>query len=523
MTEEILQNRNQEEWRPSRSPWFLVIPTILAAFMFVLDETIANVALSHMAGTFSVSRDESTWILTSYLVASGIMIPAVDWFSKFLGRKNYFMMSVALFTIASFACGFANSMGMMLIARIVQGFGGGGLLPIAQAISLESFPPEKRPQSMAVFGAVVVIAPIIGPVLGGWITDNWNWPWIFFINVPLGIITLFLAQQLLEDPPYARKRKNVHLDGLGFFSLTLWIITLQVVLDKGNNQDWFNSVFIIRLSIISLIAMIVFFISQIKGKEPLVDLSVFKDRNYSIGTIVQVISQGVMLASMAILPMFLQSMLGYTSFLSGLTLGPRGCGALVGLLLSGTLSSKIDNRLLTVVGLIFMGISGIMLGNLNLEIASVNIMIPNFIFGFGMSLAMIPIVSLSVITLKNSQMTNASGLQNLLKIIGGAIGTSVVSTLISRYSQIHQGYMVGNLTPLNPVFNAKLSAMKGAFMQMTSSNVAEHMAKYSIYGEMLQQSSLWAFMEAFRIFGLACIVIIPLMFLIKESGLKKSK
>lgn len=512
----------EEEWKPSISPWLLIVPTIFAAFMFVLDETIANVALSHMAGTFSVSKEESTWILTSYLVASGIMIPAVNWFCRVMGRKNFFILCVSVFTISSFVCGFANSMGMMLFARILQGLGGGGILPIAQAISLESFPPEKRGQSMAIFGFVVVIAPVIGPVMGGWITDNWNWPWIFFINVPLGFLTVFLAQKLLEDPPYARKQKNIKIDGLGFFLLTLWIVTLQIVLDKGNNADWFNSPFILRLSLISVLAALLFVGSQIHRNDTLVDLSVFKDKNFLIGTFVQVIQQGVMLASTAILPMFLQGMLGYDSFLSGLTLVPRGCGALLGLVFAGILSTKVDNRLLTGVGLVFMGIAGLMLGTLNMQIAYQNIALPNFMFGFGMSLAMIPIISLSVITLKNEQMTNASGLQNLVKVIGGAIGTSAVATLISRYSQIHQGYMVDFLNPLNPVYVEKLSAIKGMLMQYTSSNVAEHMAQYSMYGDLLKQSTLWAFMEAFRVFGIACLIIIPLLLLVNNpKTLKK--
>ena len=517
---EIAIDRKEEEWKPSKSPWLIIIPTICAAFMFVLDETIANVALSHMAGTFSVSKEESTWILTSYLVASGIMIPAVDWFCKLLGRKVFFTLSVSLFTISSFICGFANSMEMMLFARILQGLGGGGILPIAQAVSLEGFPPEKRSQSMAVFGFVVVIAPVIGPVIGGWITDNWNWPWIFFINVPIGILTVYLTQKLLEDPPYARKQKNVSIDATGFFLLTVWIVSLQVMLDKGNNQDWFNSPFIVKLFLLSTLSALLFIISQLKKKDSLVDLSVCFDRNFFVGTIIQVIQQGVMLASTAILPMFLQSMLGYDAFLSGLTLVPRGCGALTGLVIAGAISSKIDGRILTATGLCFMGAAGLMLGNLNLQIAYHNVALPNFMFGFGMSLAMIPIIALSVITLKNSQMTNASGLQNLVKIIGGAVGTSAVATLISRYSQIHQANMVGHLNSLNPVFNAKLSAIQGAFMSSTTPNVAQYMAQYTLYGQLRQQAALWSFMEAFRIFGIACLIVIPLLLLVNNPQKK---
>ena len=497
------------------NPWLTSLPTILAAFMFVLDSTIANVALPHMAGTFSVSREESTWILTSYLVASGIAITAVDWFCKLLGRKNFFILSVILFTFASVLCGLSNSIEMMIFARIIQGFGGGGILPISQAVLLESFEPRERGRAMAVFGLVIIVAPIVGPVLGGWITDNYSWPWIFFINLPFGILTGFLAKKLSYDPKYARKQKNVRLDVWGFVFLTVWLATLQVILDKGNNADWFNAAWIRRLSFVCLTSGILFFVSQMK-KNSLVDLRVFKDINFAAGTLIQIVIQAVLLASVAILPQFLQSLMGYTAFLSGLTIMPRGMGALTATILFGIVAKKIDNRLLAVLGLSLIGIAGLKFGFLNMQIASINIAIPNFIFGLGMGFAMMPIVSLSVATLENSQMTNASGLQSLLKNIGGAIGTSLVSTMITRFSQVHQFMMVENLNPLNPVFEAKFTATKAALSAYMSPVIANYAAQYSLYGQMLKQATLWGFMEAFRICGIACIVIIPLVFLIKN-------
>jgi len=420
-------------------------------------------------------------------------------------------------------CGFANSLGMMIGARILQGFGGGGLLPISQAVLLEAFPKEKRGQSMAIFGIVVVMAPIIGPVLGGWITDNWNWPWIFFINVPIGILTIYLTHVFFEDPPYARKQSNVKIDYLGFLLLIVWMITLQVILDKGNTKDWFSSPFIVRLSLIFVLSFLCFLISQITRKNTLLDLSVCKDKNFMVGTLVQVIMMGVVLASITILPQFLQSLMGYTAFLSGLSLMPRGMGALISLLLAGYLSTKIDNRLLAVVGLIFVGGAGLMLGNLNMEIAPMNIGFPNFLFGLGMGLCMMPLVSLSVITLKNSQMTNASGLQNMVKNIGGAVGTSIVSTVISRMSQVHQAHAVKYLTDLNPVYQTKINATMGALMQYTDSVTAHHLAQYSLYGQLVQQSTLWGFIEAFRVVGFLSIAIIPLIFLLKKIDFSNKK
>ena len=303
--------------------------------------------------------------------------------------------------------------------------------------------------------------------------------------------------------------------------LFCWLVSLQVILDKGNDLDWFGSKFIIRLTIFCVITFITFVVSQLKNKEPLVDLTVLKDKNFLIGTVVQVVMQGVMLASLAILPQFLQSMMGYDAFLSGTTMMTRGVGALIALFFCGTLSTKVDNRLLVAFGLGLMGLAGWWLGFLNLQIAPLNIELPNFIFGLGMGFAMIPIIALSVITIPNSQMTNASGLQNLLKIIGGAIGTSIVATMLSRFAQVHQNMLVGNLTPLNEVFVQKLHAYSAAFMNSVDSITATMMAQKIIYNEMLQQANLWAFIDSFRIYAVACVIIIPLVFLVKTGKNKE--
>ncbi len=506
----------EEQYYP-KNPWLSTSAVLLAVFIFVLDGTIANVALPHMAGSFSATRDESMWILTSYLIASGIVIPAVDWFSKVFGRKNFFIISILLFTVASMLCGMANSLMAMVLARILQGFGGGGIVPISQAIMLESFPKSERGKAMAVFGMGIIIAPIVGPVLGGWITDNWSWPWIYFINVPFGCLAAIMCKRMLTDPPYARRQKGVKIDGMGFLTLVIWIASLQVVLDKGNNADWFNAAWICWLFTISCISGILFFISQIVRKDTLIDLSVFKDMNFCAGTIIQVVIQGVMYASIAILPQFLQSMMGYTAFLSGYSMMPRGVGSLLSMIIVANISNKVSNRLLVMIGLSIIGGAGLVLGFLNLQIASVNIMIPNFLMGMGMGLTMIPIINLSVDTLRNEQMTNASGIQNLLKTIGGAIGTSLVATMISRFSQMHQYMMVGKLSDLNPAYVERLQSTAAGLSQYVHPSVASHMAQYSLYGELIQQSTLWAFIDSFRIFGLLCLVIIPLLLFIRSN------
>lgn len=506
----------RQDWKPTVNPWIMVIPVMLAVFIYVLDGTIGNVALPHMAGSFSATRDESMWILTSYLIAAGIVIPAVDFFSKVFGRKNFFIISILLFTLASMLCGMAKNIEFMIFARILQGFGGGGILPISQAIMLEAFPKEKRGLAMSIFGMGVILAPIIGPVLGGWITDNWSWPWIFYINVPFGCVAAIFSKKLIEDPPYARKQKNVKIDGKGFLYLTIWLVTLQTVLDKGNNADWFNATWICWMFAVSVVAGILFFHSQLTNKNSLIDLSVFKDQNYSAGTIIQVVIQAVLYASLAILPQFLQSMMGYTAFLSGATMMPRGFGSMTAMVVTATMSNKIDNRLLVVIGLSLIGGASLVFGSLNLQISNVNIAVPNFFMGLGMGLSMVPIMNLSVATLRNDQMTNATGIQNLLKNIGSAIGTSLVATMLTRFAQVHQYMLVGKMNELNPVFIERVQSTAGALMQYTEGSVAQYMAQYSQYGQLIKQSTLWAFIDSFRIFGLLCFAVIPLMLLIKK-------
>ncbi len=506
----------KEEWTPKINPWIMIIPVMIAVFIYVLDGTIGNVALPHMAGSFSATRDESMWILTSYLIAAGIVIPAVDFFSKLFGRKNFFIISILMFTFASMLCGMAKNIEFMIFARILQGFGGGGIVPVSQAIMLEGFPKEKRGIAMSVFGMGVILAPIIGPVLGGWITDNWTWPWIFYINIPFGCFAAFLCQKLLEDPPYAKRQKNVKIDGKGFLYLTIWLVTFQTFLDKGNNADWFNATWICWVFGISVVACILFFHSQFTNKHSLVDLSVFKDQNFSAGTIVQVVIQAVLYSSLAILPQFLQSMLGYTAFLSGETMMPRGFGSMLAMIMTATLSNRIDNRILVVVGLSIMSVATLSLGFLNLQISNMSIIIPNFFMGMGMGLSMVPLMNLSFATLRNDQMTNATGIQNLLKNIGGAIGTSLVATMLTRFAQVHQYMMVGKLNELNAVFVERVQSTAGALSAYTEHAVAQHMANYTLYGQLIKQSTLWAFMDSFRIFGILCLLTIPLLLLMKK-------
>lgn len=506
---------NQETWHLPENPWPATIAVMIAVFMFVLDSTIANVALPHMAGTFCASNEETLWVLTSYMVASGIILPSVNWFSGVFGRKNFFIACVLLFTAASFFCGLATTLNFMILARIVQGLGGGAIVPIAQSIMLESFSLEKRRMAMSVFGIGIIIAPIIGPVLGGWITDNYNWHWIFYINVPIGIVAAFLANMFIEDPPYARKKEGQKIDFLGFGFLIIWLVCLQVFLDKGNNSDWFNATWICWMFAISMVSMVLFVISQLVNKESILDLKVFLDKNYSLGTVLMISVTAILYSSIAIMPLFLQNLLRYSAYLSGLSMMPRGVGSVTGLIITGIFAKKIEDRSLIAVGLGLMGTSSLMFGFLSLQISMINIIVPNFIFGLGMSCCMIAISTLSVVTLKQNQMTNAMGIQALLKNIGGAVGMSIVATMLSRLGQVHQHSMVGYLNPLNPVFQYKVKAMTAALSKYSHVSLAQTKANYLMYTELLRQSYLWSFMDAFRIFGLICFLTIPIVLFMK--------
>ncbi|MDQ6861982.1 MAG: DHA2 family efflux MFS transporter permease subunit, partial [Verrucomicrobiota bacterium] len=353
------------EWRPSANPWLIAVAVMLATFMEVLDTSVANVSLPHIAGNLSASTDEATWVLTSYLVANAIILPATNWLGQLIGRKRFLISCIIIFTLASALCGIASSLGFLIVARVLQGAGGGALQPISQAVLLESFPPQKRGAAMAVFAMGVVVAPILGPTLGGWITDNYSWRWIFYINLPIGTMAVLMVNAVVEDPPYLKRISAANIDYIGFGLLSVWLATLQYMLDKGQELDWFSSPPIVWCAVISAGSFVALIVRELTAEFPIVDLRVLKNRNFAVGAAMILLLGGLLYGTTAILPLFMQNLLHYTALDAGIAMSPRGIGALVMTIIVGRIVGKVSNKLLIGSGFLLLGYSCFMLGNIN--------------------------------------------------------------------------------------------------------------------------------------------------------------
>jgi DHA2 family multidrug resistance protein len=509
-------SKSSQPWRPSHNPWLIAVAVMAATFMEVLDTSVANVSLPHIAGNLSVTTDEATWVLTSYLVSNAIVLPITGWLGLYLGRKRLLIICVILFTIASILCGMAPSLPFLILARILQGVGGGAMQPIAQAVLLESFPPEKRGVAMATYGMGVIVAPILGPTLGGWITDNYSWRWIFYINVPVGIFAVLMAQAFIEDPPYIKHANIEKVDAMGFGFLAVWLGTLQVVLDKGQQEDWFASQWITWFSVISVACFLAFVIRELRTDHPIVNLRVLKNRNFLAGVILITCLGGVLYGTTAALPIFLQTIMGYPALQSGFALSPRGIGALITTFIVGRIIGKVPNRLLIGVGFVLLAISSFWLGLINLQISVWSIIWPSVLNGIAISFIFVALTTSAMGHLRQDQMGNATGIYNLMRNLGGSFGIAAVTTIIARRAQMHQALMVGHLTPYDPAYTQQLAAAQHALTPSSGSWLAHEQALGLIYNSLLQQSNLWAFVENFRLFGVLCLVCIPLVLLFKR-------
>jgi DHA2 family multidrug resistance protein len=505
-----------QEWRPRHSPWLVAVGVMLATFMQVLDTSIANIALPHIAGSLSATTDQATWVLTSYLVANAIILPMTGWLGNHFGRKRVFISCIGMFTLASILCGMALNLPMLILARILQGAGGGAMVPIAQAILLESFPAQKRGIAMATFAQAVVVAPIIGPTLGGWITDNYSWRWIFYINLPVGLLAIFLASWLVEDPPYIKRNLKAAIDFTGFGLLAVWLATLQIVLDKGQDADWLGAVWIRWFIVISVVAMIAFIVWEFRVKDPLVNLRILKSRNFRTGLMLMTVIGIILYGTTAELPLFLQTLMGYPALQSGYTMSPRGIAAFFTTFLVGRLVGRIPLRWMLGFGFAMLSLSSYMLSGINLQVSMASVILPTVLNGVAISFIFVPLTTATMSQLRQQEIGSGTGLYNLMLNLGGSIGIALVTTLVARGAQTHQALMVGHLTPADPVFTQRLAAAQHALGQQTDPVTATHQAYGLIYSTLNAQAHLWAFVDTFRMFGLMVLCCLPLILLFKR-------
>jgi DHA2 family multidrug resistance protein len=505
-----------QEWRPRHNPWLITISVMMAVFMEVLDTSIANIALPHIAGSLSATPEEATWVLTSYLVANAIVLPMTGWLGNYFGRKRVLISCIVMFTIASALCGMAWSLPTLVIARILQGVGGGAMVPIAQAIMLESFPPQKRGAAMAVFAQGVVVAPILGPTIGGWITDSYSWRWIFYINLPVGIFAALMAKWAVEDPPYIQRNKKADIDFIGFGLLAVWLATMQIVLDKGQEADWFGSDWVRWFTVVSVAAFVGFIAWEFSIEHPLVDLRVFKNRNFTVGLILMTSLAAILYGTTAELPLMMQTLMGYPALQAGYAMSPRGVAAFFATWCVGRLVGKIRLRWMLGFGFTVLAVSSFMLSDINLQVSNMSIIWPSILNGIAISFIFVPLTTATMSQLGQQQIGNASGLYNLMRNLGGSIGIAFVTTMLARGAQTHQALMVGHLTATDPAFAQRFYAAKNLLARQTDPVTATQQAYAAVYSLLDQQAHLWAFMDNFYLFGLLALFIIPLIFFFKR-------
>ena len=510
-----------QPWRPKANPWVIAVVVALAAFMEVLDTSIANVALPYMAGSLGASNDESTWVLTSYLVSNAIVLPISGWFAGVLGRKRFFMLCLAIFTVSSLLCGIAPSLGAIILFRVLQGAGGGGLQPIAQSILADTFPPEKRGLAFALYGITAIIAPTVGPTLGGWITDNYSWRWIFFINLPVGILTLLLVLRLVEDPPWMRRLTGagVKIDYIGVALLTVGIGALQVMLDKGQEDDWFGSHFITTLAVLAAVGLVSLVIWEWFQKQPIIDVRMFRNANF-LGANAMMFFLGIMLfSSLVMMPQFLQTLLGYTAESAGLVLSGGGLLLLFLMPVAGTLAGKIQARYIIGFGWLTLSI-GMYYSTqrLDLDISFRAASFLRVIQVFGLGFLFVPINLVAFVGMPAEKSNSIAGLVNFMRNIGSSIGTSMVTTLIARRAQVHQVYLAANVSPGHPTFS---QTVQGLTTQLTSAGLeATHAAAQAyarVYQSVISQATTLAYIDTFWVLCTGAAIMFLLSFALKKN------
>jgi MFS transporter, DHA2 family, multidrug resistance protein len=504
----------KERETPQINPWIIAVAVMLSTFMEVLDTTVVNVSLPHIAGSMSASVDEATWTLTSYLVANAIILPMTGWLSNHFGRKRMLMTSVTGFTVASFFCGLAPNLPLLVLFRVIQGACGGGLQPISQAVLLESFPPEDRGKAMGFWGLGIVVAPMLGPVLGGWLTDSYSWRWVFYINIPVGILALIMTQLFVFDPSYI-KRAVGRIDYWGMGMLAVGVGALQIVLDKGQEKDWFSSAMISRLAVICAVAIIVFVIYELVVKHPVVDLRAFKERTYSAGVFLMTILGFVLYGSLVILPIFLQSILGYPALNAGIAMFPRGLGSFIAMPFVGIIMSRFDPRKLLFIGFIACAASLVMLGTLNLNVGYWEIFWAQFVQGLSLGFLFVPLTTVTMDPIPNEKMGNATSIFNLMRNIGGSMGIALSTTIVARSEQHYANFLGANVTSYNAQSQSVFEGLRGFFMS-SGAGAATASAYAAMYGMVQRQAAMMSFNHTYLFLAILFVVVMPAIFLMRR-------
>lgn len=509
-------------WKPSHNPWLIAVAVMLATFMEVMDTSIASVAVPYIAGSVSSTYNEATWVLTSYLVANAVFLPSSTWFSQRFGRKRFLMFSVMVFTIASFACGIAGSLGFILLARAIQGAGGGALQPLSQTILMESFPPEKQGQAMGLFAMGVVVAPVIGPAFGGYLTDAISWRWAFYINIPVGILALFLQAKFLEDPPYIENAKPGKLDKIGLGLLAIWSACMQFVCDKGQEEDWFGSNAIRWASLIFVAALAAFLVRELTHDKPLLNLKVLANRNVGGGCFLIFLFGACVYSITTILPLFYQTLMGYDATTAGLAVSPRGIGSFVGALLAGRLVAKLDSRKLVAFAFGLLCAASLWTGSLTLDISPTSLFWPIVVTGFAFPFVFVPLSGLAFGTLPQKELSNASGLYNLLRNLGGSMGIAVATTLSQRHLQTHRNEMVHAVSGSSVAVQQQLARLT-MMMRLHAGPVRANLRSLALVQKLLDsQAQLWAYVDVFRYMAILCALCVPVAFLLQKTQHKSS-
>jgi DHA2 family multidrug resistance protein len=509
--------------RPAVNPYVIAMVVMLATFMEVLDTSVANVALPHIAGSMGAGVDESTWVLTSYLVANAIVLPLSGWLSSLFGRKRYYMGCVILFTVSSALCGLAPTLGTLILFRILQGLGGGALQPISQAILRENFPPHKQGMAMAIYGMGVVAAPVIGPTLGGWITDNYSWRWIFLINIPVGVLSLLFTAILIFDPPHVRRAIGKGIDYIGLGLLATGIGALEIFLDEGQRNDWFGSNMILVCSLIAVAALVGVVFWELKRKDPIVDLHLLKDRNFAIATFAMFALGFVLYGSTMLLPLFLQTLLGYSAMQSGWVLSPGGLVIMVMMPLVGFLLSKTQPRWLVVFGLVLGALGMFHMAGFNLQVDQKTAIEARMLQSLGLAFLFVPINTAAFAFIRKEKLSYATGLINLARNIGGSSGIAMATTLLARRTQFHQHSLVSHVTPYDPAYQSALEGARQMLEQFGRSAAdAAAGAQAFVYGSVQRQASMLGFIDTFWALGGVFLLLIPLMLLLRSTKIEKN-